>query len=67
MIGLAFVHLSEASMNKEITLGIIRHVLTIVAGIFVSRGQLDPTDMQTIIGGVTGIAGIAWSIKHKIG
>lgn len=54
-------------MNKEITLGIIRHVLTIVAGIFVSRGQLDPTDMQTIIGGVTGIAGIAWSIKHKIG
>jgi hypothetical protein len=54
-------------MNKEVILGIVRHVLTIVAGILVSRGQLDPSDAQTVIGGITGIAGVAWSVKHKIG
>ncbi len=53
-------------MNKEIATGLIRHGLTLVGGYFVSKGQLDPSDLQTLIGALTGLFGIFWSVKVKV-
>lgn len=53
-------------MNAEILFGLVRHVLTLVGGYYVSKGQIDQSSVDTIIGAITGIAGVAWSVKHKL-
>ena len=53
-------------MNAEIIFGLVRHVLTLVGGYYVSKGQIDQSSVDTVIGALTGIAGVAWSVKHKI-
>ena len=53
-------------MNKEMMLGIFRHVLTIVGGIFVAKGHIGSDDMNTIIGAVSSLAGVGLSIKAKL-
>jgi hypothetical protein len=54
-------------MKTDIILGLVRHLLTIVGGYYVSKGQIDQSSVDTVIGGLTGIAGVAWSVKHKLG
>lgn len=54
-------------MKTDIILGLVRHLLTIVGGYYVSKGQIDQSSLDTVIGAVTGIAGVAWSVKHKLG
>ena len=54
-------------MKIEIVLGLLRHVLTLVGGYYVSRGTIDQSSVDTVIGAVTGLTGVAWSIKHKLG
>ena len=53
-------------MNASILFGLIRHVLTLVGGYYVSKGQIDQSSVDTVIGAITGIAGVAWSVKHKL-
>ena len=53
-------------MNTSILFGLIRHVLTLVGGYYVSKGQIDQSSVDTVIGAITGIAGVAWSVKHKL-
>ena len=53
-------------MNAEILFGLVRHVLTLVGGYYVSKGQIDQSSVDTVIGALTGIAGVAWSVKHKL-
>jgi hypothetical protein len=53
-------------MNAEIIFGLVRHVLTLVGGYYVSKGQIDQSSVDTVIGALTGIAGVAWSVKHKL-
>ena len=53
-------------MNAEIIFGLTRHLLTLIGGYYVSKGQIDQSSVDTVIGGLTGIAGVAWSIKHKL-
>ena len=53
-------------MTQEIILGLVRHLLTIGAGILVTRGKLSPDDAQTVVGGLMGLFGVAWSIKVKM-
>lgn len=49
-------------MSQEQVMGILRHVLTIIGGVIVSKGLTDEGTMTVIIGGLTAIAGIIWSV-----
>jgi hypothetical protein len=53
-------------MNKEVAFGLFRHLLTILGGIFVAKGQIQADDMNTIVGAVTSLAGVGLSIKSKL-
>ena len=52
--------------NKEVILGVFRHILTIAGGYMVATGKLDPESTNTIIGSLTALAGIGLSVKHKV-
>jgi len=52
-------------MNKEKILGIVRHTLTFVGGLFVMKGIIDETMVSEIIGGVMTLVGTIWSIIDK--
>lgn len=52
-------------MNKDQTLGIVRHVLTFGGGLLIARGYGDPQLLTEIIGGLVSIVGAIWSIKSK--
>ena len=49
-------------MTKEQILGVIRHGLTFIGGILITKGLLDETTSTEIIGGVIGLVGTSWSI-----
>lgn len=53
-------------MKTEVIFGLVRHVLTLVGGYYVSKGQIDQSSVDTVIGALTGIAGVAWSVKNKL-
>ena len=52
-------------LSKEQVLGIIRHTLTFVGGILITRGLLDETMVTELIGGVCTLTGAIWSIVTK--
>ena len=52
-------------LTKEQILGIVRHALTFVGGIFVMRGMVDETVVTEIVGGVITLTGTIWSIVSK--
>ena len=54
-------------MNKEQILGTIRHTLTFIGGILVTKGYVDETTIEAITGGIITLVGLVWStiIKNK--
>lgn len=52
-------------MKKEQILGILRHSLTFLGGLFVMKGLVDETTATEIIGGVITLVGTIWSIVEK--
>lgn len=53
-------------MTLEQTLGIIRHVLTIIGAILVMTGsQVDDSQWQMLVGGLLGLGAIVWSVISK--
>jgi hypothetical protein len=52
-------------LSREQVLGIVRHALTFVGGIFVMKGLVDETTVTEIIGGVMTLAGAVWSVIDK--
>jgi len=52
-------------LTKEQLLGIVRHTLTFVGGILITKGYIDNSILTELIGGVTGLAGAIWSIIAK--
>jgi hypothetical protein len=52
-------------LTKEQLLGIVRHVVTFVGGVLVTKGLIDNSTVQEILGGVTTLAGVIWSIVAK--
>ena len=53
-------------MNKEQVLGAIRHALTFVGGVLVTKGLIGEGLVIEIIGSVIAVAGIVWSLVDKI-
>jgi hypothetical protein len=52
-------------MKREMVLGIIRHTLTFVGGIFITKGLIDESTLQTLIGSSITLIGTIWSIVIK--
>jgi len=52
-------------MNKQVVLGIVRHILTGVGGYFVGTGLIDAAGAETAIGAIIALAGIIWSAIDK--
>lgn len=52
-------------MSKEQVLGIVRHTLTFVGGLWVMKGVIDESIVTEIVGGVMTAIGGIWSIVDK--
>jgi hypothetical protein len=52
-------------LTKEQIMGIIRHSLTFIGGIFIMKGLVDEPIVNEIIGGVMTLTGAIWSIVDK--
>jgi hypothetical protein len=52
-------------MNKEQVLGIVRHALTFIGGILLTKGVIDESALSEVIGGVITLTGTIWSIVEK--
>lgn len=48
-------------------LGLVRHVLTMAGAGLVTAGYLDEASMQTAVGAVVALIGVAWSAIDKRG
>ena len=53
-------------MNKQIALGLARHLLTTAGGIAVSHGYLQGSDVDGVVGAVLLLVGVIWSAFHKV-
>lgn len=49
----------------EKTLGILRHALTFIGGIFVTEGYVTESEMNLAAGAIVTLAGVIWSIVSK--
>lgn len=52
-------------MTKEEVLGIVRHGLTFVGGILLTKGIIDEGLYLELSGALTTLVGIVWSIFNK--
>ena len=52
-------------LTKEQLLGILRHTLTFVGGILVTKGLIDEATVTEIVGGVITLTGAIWSVLAK--
>ena len=46
-------------------LGLIRHALTTAGGYMVANGMIGASDMETLVGGLMAVLGVAWSVYDK--
>jgi hypothetical protein len=47
--------------------GLLRHVLTMAGGFLVAQGYVAEGDVETIVGAVLALGGVAWSALEKRG
>lgn len=52
-------------MKKEVVLGIVRHVLTFVGGILITKGLIDESTAQELVGSLVTTIGLIWSVIQK--
>lgn len=52
-------------MSKEQVLGMVRHGLTFLGGLLVTKGLLDSGMAQEVMGAVLTLVGAAWSVVDK--
>ena len=52
-------------MTQDEILGIIRHLLTALGGVLVTKGYVDGAGLDTIVGALVAVAGVAWSVYQK--
>ena len=51
--------------SKEQLLGIVRHSLTFIGGIFITKGLIDESMLNELMGGAIALTGAIWSIIEK--
>jgi len=52
-------------LTKEQILGIVRHGLTFIGGILITKGFIDEATATEIVGGIITLTGTIWSIIEK--
>jgi hypothetical protein len=52
-------------MSKEQIMGIVRHGLTFVGGLLVTKGLMDVNMVQEVMGAVVTLVGAVWSVVAK--
>jgi hypothetical protein len=52
-------------MNSTMVTAVVRHILTAVAGGFFVKYGVDGGTQDAIIGGISAVAGLGWSIFDK--
>ena len=52
-------------ISKEQLLGIVRHSLTFIGGIFIAKGLIDEGILNELMGGAIALTGAIWSIVVK--
>lgn len=52
-------------MSKEQLLGVVRHGLTFVGGLLVTKGLMDAGMVEEVMGAVITLVGSVWSIVAK--
>ncbi len=52
-------------MNQTIVTAVVRHLLTAVGGGFLASFGLSGTTLEAVIGAVSTLIGVAWSIYDK--
>lgn len=52
-------------MTKEQVLGVIRHGLTFLGGILVTKGLIDAGMLQEALGAIMTLIGTVWSVTDK--
>jgi len=52
-------------MNKEQVLGLLRHTLTVLGGVLVTRGYIDDSMLAEGAGIITSLVGFIWSVVSK--
>ena len=52
-------------LTKEQFLGVVRHGITFIGGIFVTKGLIDDSILTEVMGGAVALAGAIWSIIAK--
>lgn len=53
------------AMNKDQILGLVRHGLTFIGGIILSKGLIEESTLAEIIGAISTLIGSIWSLVVK--
>ena len=51
--------------SKDQLMGIVRHSLTFIGGIFITKGLIDESMLNELMGGAIALTGAIWSIIEK--
>ncbi len=49
-------------MNRDQILGIVRHIMSGVGTVLVTKGIIDAGNLEIAVGAVVALAGVAWSV-----
>ena len=52
-------------MTKDVIQSLIRHVLTALGALLVSKGVVGQTETEAIVGGIVASIGLVWSVWDK--
>lgn len=52
-------------MNKEQVLGIVRHTLTVIGGVLITKGYIDESLLAEGVGIIASLVGFIWSVISK--
>jgi hypothetical protein len=52
-------------MTKDVIQSLVRHILTALGALVVSRGVVVQSDAEAIVGGVVASIGLGWSVWDK--
>jgi hypothetical protein len=52
-------------MNKDVILGIVRHILTTVGGVLAARGYIDNGMVEGAVGAILTLVGVGLSVTSK--